>query len=244
MVAFLMGLQGGFTKFMCYLCLWDSRNTAIHYEQRHWPLRRSYEVGSHNVKYLPLVQPGKLLMPPLHIKLGLIKLFVNRLDPTGEAFLFIQNLFPKLSVAKVKAGVFIGPQVRRLIDSETFPTKLTRIEKKAWTSFVAVVRGFLGNHKVDNYRELVENLVDSYCRMGCRMSLKLHVLHAHLDHFKSNMGDYSEEHGERFHQDIRSFEERYKGQYNENMMGDYIWNLLRHDNMTVFNRQSRRKISF
>ena len=30
MVAFLMGLQGGFTKFMCYLCLWDSRNTAIH----------------------------------------------------------------------------------------------------------------------------------------------------------------------------------------------------------------------
>ena len=76
------------------------------------------------------------------------------------------------------------------------------------------------------------------------MSLKLHVLHAHLDHFKSNIGDYSEEHGERFHQDIRSFEERYKGQYNENMMGDYIWNLLRHDNMTVFNRQSRRKISF
>ena len=131
MVAFLMGLQGGFTKFMCYLCLWDSRNTAIHYEQRHWPLRGSYEVGLHNVKYLPLVQPGKLLMPPLHIELGLIKLFVNRLDPTGEAFLFIQNLFPKLSVAKVKAGVFIDPQVRRVIDSDTFPTKLTRIEKKA-----------------------------------------------------------------------------------------------------------------
>ncbi len=58
------------------------------------------------------------------------------------------------------------------------------------------------------------------------MSLKLHIPHAHLDEFKDNMGDYSEEQGERFHQDVRSFEERYKGEYNESMMGDYIWNLL------------------
>ena len=29
MVAFLMGLQRGFTKFPCFLCLWDSRNTSF-----------------------------------------------------------------------------------------------------------------------------------------------------------------------------------------------------------------------
>lgn len=63
--------------------------------------------------------------------------------------------------------------------------------------------------------------------MGCRMSLKVHMLHAHLDKFKNNMGAYSEEQGERFHQDIMHFEQRYQGQYNENMMGDYIWSLLR-----------------
>jgi len=40
------------------------------------------------------------------------------------------------------------------------------------------------------------------------------------------MGDYSEEHGERFHQDVRSFEEHCKGQYNESMIGDYTWNLF------------------
>ena len=28
MVAFLVGLQGGFTKFPCYLCHWDSRDTT------------------------------------------------------------------------------------------------------------------------------------------------------------------------------------------------------------------------
>ena len=40
------------------------------------------------------------------------------------------------------------------------------------------------------------------------------------------MGAYSEEQGECFHQDILDFEHRYQGQYNENMMLDYIWGLL------------------
>ena len=34
------------------------------------------------------------------------------------------------------------------------------------------------------------------------MSLKVHILDAHLDKFKENMGAYSEEQGKRFHQDI------------------------------------------
>ena len=184
-----------------------------------------------------------MLMPPLHIKLGIIKQFVKQLDPEGEALKHIQKLFPKLSEAKIKAGVFVGPQVKRLIDSDSFPEKLSEVERAAWTSFVSLVKGFLGNHKAENYREIVDKLVETYRSMGCRMSLKLHVLHAHLDEFKENMGDYSEEQGERFHQDVRSFEERYKGQYNESMMGDYIWNLLRESELK-YNRQSRRPTSF
>ena len=33
------GLQGGFTKFPCFLCLWDSRDTEAHYRRRDWPER-------------------------------------------------------------------------------------------------------------------------------------------------------------------------------------------------------------
>ncbi|CAK8673450.1 unnamed protein product [Clavelina lepadiformis] len=242
MVAFLMGLQGGYIKFQCYLCLWDSRNKAFHYKKRNWPLRTSYEIGTYNVKQQPLVDAAKILMPPLHIKLGLIKQFVKQLDTEGDAFKHIEEQFPKLSEAKIKAGVFVGPEVKRLINSINFPEMLSEVERRAWTSFVSVVNGFLGNHKAENYRELVDELVDAYWKMGCRMSLKLHVLHAHLDEFKDNMGDYSEEQGERFHQDIRSFEERYQGQYNENMMGDYIWNLLRESELT-YRRQSRKNVS-
>ena len=61
--------------------------------------------------------------------------------------------------------------------------------------------------------------------MGCRMSLKMHFLHSHLDFFSRNMGDVSEEHGERFHQDISDMERRYQGRWNCNMMGDYLWSV-------------------
>ena len=80
-------------------------------------------------------------------------------------------------------------------------------------------------------------------KMGCRMSLKLHILHSHIDEFKPSMGDYSEGQGERFHQDVKFFEERYKGQRNENMMGDYIRNLLR-EKQSLVQLAFSQKISF
>ena len=243
MVAFLMRLQRGFTKFPCYLCLWDSRNTNFHYNKRNWPFRSNYDIETHNVKHTPLVEPKKVLLPPLHIKLGLIKQFIKKLNPESNAFKHIQELFPKLSEAKIKAGIFVGPQVKRLMKSDSFSEKLSAVERRAWKSFVSVVEGFLENHKADNFRNIVEELVDAYEKKGCRMSLKIHVLHSHIDEFKDNMGDYSEEQDERFHQDVKSFEERYKDQYNESMMGDYIWNLVRESELT-YNRQSRKKTFF
>ncbi|GBP86675.1 hypothetical protein EVAR_99336_1 [Eumeta japonica] len=59
--------------------------------------------------------------------------------------------------------------------------------------------------------------VDSFCFI-CGEFIKLHMLHSHLDEFKDNVGAYSEEQGERFHQDVMGSEWRYQGQYNENMM--------------------------
>ena len=243
MVAFLMGLQVGCTKFPCLLCLRDSRNTSLLYKAKNWPLRSSYDVGIHNVKLAPLVDAKKMLFPPLHIKLGLIKQCAKKMNSNGEAFKHIQKLFPKLSKAKVKGGIFVGPQVKRLMQFDSFLEKLCAVKRRAWESFVSVVKSFLGNHKVPNFKDIMEELVNAYEKMGCRMSLKLHILHSHIDEFKDNLGDYSEEPGERFHQDVKSFEERYKGQYNENMMGDYIWNLLRESDL-MYNRQPCKKILF
>ena len=86
-----------------------------------------------------------------------------------------------------------------ILKSDEFLETLSSVEKDARICFAAVVQGFLGNNKEDNYAELVANLVNSYGNMGCRMSMKVHMLDAHLDEFKENLGAYSEEHGERFH---------------------------------------------
>ena len=48
---------------------------------------------------------------------------------------------------------------------------------------------------------------------------------------KKNLGAYFEEHGERFHLDIKDFESRYQGQCNKNMMEDYIWGLIRESDL-------------
>jgi len=79
-------------------------------------------------------------------------------------------------------------------------------DKATWQSFEKVSNGFLGNFKATNFRELVQDLMDSYEQLGCNMSLKMYFLFSHLNFFPLNYGDVSDEHGERFHQDISVME--------------------------------------
>ncbi|XP_045133075.1 uncharacterized protein LOC123517160 [Portunus trituberculatus] len=67
MLAFLLGLQGGFTKYSCFLCLWDTRVDHEHYQKVEWPPRDDLQPDKWNVIRQPLVKPGKVLLPLLHI---------------------------------------------------------------------------------------------------------------------------------------------------------------------------------
>ncbi|UYV83653.1 hypothetical protein LAZ67_23001902 [Cordylochernes scorpioides] len=80
-----------------------------------------------------------------------------------------------------------------------------------WNSFRNVCKNFLTSVKVENYRDIVIDLLLSYKALRCNMSLNIHFLHSHLDSFPDNLGAVSDEHGERFHQDISSVEKRYQG---------------------------------
>lgn len=243
MISFLLGLQGGYTKYSCFLCLWNSRADEDHYKKVHWPPREDLQPGMLNVLRQPLVDSQKVLLPPLHIKLGLVKQFVKALDFGGDAFREIRLMFPKLSEAKIKGGIFVGPQVNAMLKSEKLESVMTKVERAAWCSFRAVVRGFLGNHKDPDYKQLVANLIENFKKLGCRMSLKVHFLHSHLDFFPENLGDVSEEHGERFHQDIATMERRYQGRWDTAMMGDYVWSLIRKDER-IHSRKSRSSKHF
>ncbi len=92
---------------------------------------------------------------------------------------------------------------------------------KAWLSFKWICANFLENNKSHAYKDGVENLLDAYKEMECRMSLKMNFLHSHLDLFPENLGSVSVEQGERFHQDIQTMETRYQGFWNESMIADH-----------------------
>src|SRR6218665_1986366 len=62
MVSFLKDLQGDFTKFRCFLCLWDSCDTKAHYHRKDWPQWAEFSVEKSNVKWEPLIEPQKVLI--------------------------------------------------------------------------------------------------------------------------------------------------------------------------------------
>ncbi|XP_066198436.1 uncharacterized protein [Saccopteryx leptura] len=227
MVNFLLGQQRGFTKYPCFLCLWDSQAGEKHWTQKEWPKREALEVGMQNIVNEPIVNRDRIIFSPLHIKLGLMKQFVLALNRESECFQHIISAFPALSFEKIKAGVFDGPQIRTLIRDKEFARKMNKEEKAAWQSFVAVTKNFLGNKKAENYELLVQRMLLSFRNIGCNMSVKIHFLNSHLDKFPEYLGTVSDEQGECFHQDLKTMEERYQGRWDRNMMADYCWSIKR-----------------
>ena len=104
MVNILLGQQSGFTKYPCFLCLWDSRDRKQHWERKDWPKRDRMLPGDKNVIAEPLVSRDKIILPPLHIKL--VKQLVKALDKEGACFDYICGKFPGLSSEKIKNGIF------------------------------------------------------------------------------------------------------------------------------------------
>ena len=70
-----------------------------------------FVLGEKNIKNVPLVNREKVLLPPLHIKLGLMKQFLEALDKEGECFKYLCSKFSRLTYEKIKAGIFDGPQI-------------------------------------------------------------------------------------------------------------------------------------
>ena len=71
-----------------------------------------------NVENQPLVEPSKILLPSMHLQLGLMKNFVKALNQEESAFTSLREMFPRLSEAKVKEDIFIGSQIRDLNKDE------------------------------------------------------------------------------------------------------------------------------
>lgn len=203
-------------SFLVFLASRTAR-TLKRYYRRDCPQWIEFSVGKNNIKLELLIDPWNVLMPPLYIKLGLIKKFVMALDKEFAAFKYLQGLFPWLSEAKVNAGIFIRPQIKIIVwnicqESEN----LKRMNKAPSNSFIAVVHGFLGNQKAENNEQPVQPLIKNYTQM----SLKVHIVDAHLDKFKEKIGAYLLRGARQvLSSGYTSLWASWPRQYNDNMMG-------------------------
>ena len=193
-------------------------------------VKRIRQSGSHSVVADPLVKLHQILLPPIHIKLGLIKNFIKVINKESPAFAFIKQTFPQVSKAKLNAGFFDGPWIRSLMKDEYVNGVKSETKTNAWQAFKSVENNFfdfLGNKNRSEYLLIVQEMMQSFKALVASMSLKIHFLRSHLDDFPDNCGDYSIEQGERLHQDIRIIEERYQGRWEINTLADYCWFLKR-----------------
>ena len=145
MLGVFLGLQGGYTKYSCFLCLWNSTADGEHYEKMHW-----LTPGMYYVIREPLVSREKVLLPPLHIKLGLVKQFVKVLGFEGKVFQNIRSIFFRVSDVKIKGGIFVGSQISTMLKSESKEAKINQTKNEAWQAFGGAVNGFLGYKRNQN----------------------------------------------------------------------------------------------
>ncbi|GBN12774.1 hypothetical protein AVEN_237651-1 [Araneus ventricosus] len=213
MLTMLLGHHAGYTKYSCFLCLWDSRARSLHWTKTDWSLRGALTPGEKKVINITLVPPEKVLLPPLHIKLGLMKQFIKSVPKDGECFRYLCSKFPKLSEANLKERVFTVPNIRKVLSDSLFSETMEDKEKETWGSFKDAVHRFLENTKDPLNKIIAQRMLTVYEAQGCKMNLKAHFLLSHIDCFPENFGAYSEEQGERFYQDVHDIERRYQGRW-------------------------------
>jgi hypothetical protein len=67
-----------------------------------------------------------------------------------------------MSGAKMKEGIFFGPQITQILEDQDFSSKLNSTEIRAWKAYENICRNFVGNEHANNYAEIVQELISPY----------------------------------------------------------------------------------
>jgi hypothetical protein len=97
-------------------------------KNKKWSVRSETTPGQKNVAHPALLAKSKISLPPLNIKLGLLNRFLKAMDKDSEGFSHLRQKFPKRSEAKMKEGIFVGPQIKQLFEDRDFSKKLNVTE--------------------------------------------------------------------------------------------------------------------
>jgi hypothetical protein len=68
---------------------------------------------------------------------------------------------------------------------------------------------------------MVAEVVQSDKALGCNTSLKVHFLQSHIGFFSENLSAVSDKHGQQFHQEISTTENRCQGKWSSGTLAGY-----------------------
>lgn len=145
-----------------------------------WLKHRNCFPGTKIILHDLLIDPQKILLLLLHNKLGLMKQFLKVILQDGPYFKYLSMHFPSSHKKKLKAGIFVGPQMKKW-SIKILKKMINKIEKDAWNSFASVTQNVLSNNKDPNNWNIVETMLEFFKKMCCNMSVKLHFLHSHIN---------------------------------------------------------------
>jgi hypothetical protein len=124
-------------------------------------------LGLKNVIQQPLVDCAKVLLPPFHVKPGVMILFVWALDKDGYWFQYICLKFCIVTHDKLKAGVCTSPHILNSWVDHFFKILWIIFEKQAWQSFKNMVDDCLENTRRPSCKDVVQNLLDHFRILEC-----------------------------------------------------------------------------
>lgn len=162
----------------------------------------------------------------MHIRHGIATQFVKKLVKDNQAAEdYLKQKF-KISNAKLLGGVLNGPKIKKkLMADQQFTKLMTKIQRNAWVAYKNHCHHFFSNAKTT--KNTIDHLMRTFKKMGCLMNLKLHIVQSHNDLFPANPASFSDEMGERAHQDLKLVEQRFAGKDPLSAITDYCWSLTR-----------------
>lgn len=91
--------------------------------------------SEHSVQENPLIDYNKVLLPPLDMKLDLMKYSVKNMDKNSAAFQHLCTLFLALSSTKHKEDIIVGAQIRVVLKGKDFEKFLILTKLRTWEYF-------------------------------------------------------------------------------------------------------------
>jgi len=67
-----------------------------------------------------------------------------------------------MSESKLNEGIFVGPDIRKLLCDSLFSKSMNPIKLEAWEAFDEVLHNFLDNTKKENYNKIVKRMLNAF----------------------------------------------------------------------------------